>query len=111
MKDELITFETANLAEKKNYPFEWVVIDNEKVPLNMPTQSVLHKWLREKHGIYICIIPTVTASWTFKTITVISERDSDLPPYKNVSGEYFSTYEEALETGLLEVLSLIKNNE
>src|SRR5690606_34799908 len=59
-----------------------------------PTQDQLQKWIRDKHGIHILIIPTITSDWTFKTINVISERDNDvikgvkdvseIPPYKNV---------------------------
>jgi len=82
-----------------------------------PTQSLLQKWLREVHGIHIVIIPTVTSYWTYKTLTVLSERDndiikgiksvSDLPPYDNVCGEDFSTYELALEDALQKSLILI----
>ena len=85
-----------------------------------PTQSLLLKWLREKHGIHILVIPTITSDWTYKTITVTSERDndvilgiksvSDLPPYTEVCGEDFRTYEDALENGLIESLKLIKND-
>ena len=82
-----------------------------------PTQSFLQKWLRKVHGRHIVLIPTITSHWTFKDVRVISEIDndaikgvksiSDLPPYKNVSGQDFSTYEEALEKALQEALKLI----
>lgn len=82
-----------------------------------PTQSLLAKWLREKHGLYIMIIPTITSSWTYKIVTVLSERDndvilgiksvSDLPPYKNVCGYDFNTYEDAMEDALKESLKQI----
>jgi len=82
-----------------------------------PTQAILAKWLREEHGVHILIIPTVTADWTHKTIKVLSKLDndvingikkvSDLPPYKEVCGEDFSTYELALEDALKEVLNTI----
>jgi hypothetical protein len=83
-----------------------------------PTQAELHKWLIEQHGQYICVIPTVTANWTFKTIGVLYHVDfdvmsglkdvSDLPPYKEVNKYDYSTYEQALEAGLIEVLKQIK---
>jgi hypothetical protein len=43
-----------------------------------PTQSELQRWLREKYGIHIVLIPTVTSNWTYKTITIMSERDNDV---------------------------------
>lgn len=83
-----------------------------------PTQELLHKWLREIHGLYVFVIPTVTAAWTYKIITVISKRDddvimglksvSDLPPYKGVCGYDFGTYELALEDALVECLKQVK---
>ena len=78
-----------------------------------PTQSLLQKYFREKYSIHILIIPTITANWTYKTIKFISEIDDDviiglisvdsLPPYTEVCGEDFSTYEDALEDALLKV--------
>lgn len=83
-----------------------------------PTQAKLHKWMRENHGLHVICIPTVTSSWTFKSVTVLSKRDddvimgiksvSDLPPYKEVHGYDYRTYEDALEAGLLECLEQIK---
>ena len=94
--------------------------EHDNVICNAPPQHVLQKWLREIHGIHIVIIPTVTSFWTYKTVTVISERDndvikgiksvSDLPPYKEVCGYDFNTYEDALEDALFESLKLITNN-
>lgn len=83
-----------------------------------PTQSLLQKFLREIHGYHIVIIPTITSNWTFKIVKVISEADndyisgiksvSDMPPYKEVSGYDFSTYEDALEEGLYEALQFLE---
>lgn len=139
MIDKVIDFETAKILYTKDFKelingcyqnFEsndgkkigdflpMTNINNQFGELfSAPTQSLLQKWLREIHGIHIILIPTITSSWTYKTITVISKRDnevilgiksvSDLPPYKEVCGYDFSTYEEALEVGLLTGLSLI----
>lgn len=138
MKDQLISFDVAKLAKEKGfkeYCFAYFSISGEEKYFRedgmyyhsngangrlilRPTQSLLHKWLREEHGIYILIIPTLTSDWTFKTITIISKRDDDvisglksvseLPPYKNVNGYDYTTYELALEAGLLEALKMIK---
>ena len=132
---KLIKLETARLAKEKGFdglvlfyqnPIHGVVtIKGGACDMNsfgtnyysLPTQSLLQKWLREKFGYHVVIIPTVTSNWTFKTIKVLSEMDndvisglksvSDLPPYKEVSGIDFSTYELALEEGLIEILKQI----
>lgn len=75
------------------------------------------KWLREKHGVHIVIIPTVTTNWTYKTVRVMSEIDDDvilglksvseLPPYTEVCGYDFNTYEDALEDAIKETLKTI----
>ena len=137
MEEQFVSFETAKLAKQKKYPqmdyLSYVLPDdknkypyltgihpchfNSKKVFHAPTQTLLQRWLREIHGIHIVIIPTVTSFWTYKTVTVISERDddvikgiksvSDLPPYKEVCGYDFNTYEDALEYALFESLKLI----
>lgn len=114
MIEQIINLETAKLAKERGF----VDIKNSNTLPHFSTQSLLQKWLREIHGIHIVLIPTITSSWTYKIITVTSKRDdevilgiksvSDLPPYKKVCGYDFSTYEEALEVGLVEGLKLIK---
>lgn len=72
-----------------------------------PTQSLLQKWLRDVHGISVlatlddtlshyCIVGTLhpQASWIGQSFST-----------KHV----YSSYEQALEAGLLESLKLIKN--
>lgn len=83
-----------------------------------PTQSILSTWLRSEHGVHIIIIPTITSAWMYKTVRVTSKVDDDvilglksvseLPPYNDVCGEDFNTYEDAMESCLRECLSQIK---
>lgn len=138
MKKELVTFKTAKLAKEKGfntscwyyygtYPNESDTLNESGVKLDVntsswaisaPEQWMLHKWLREKHGRHVICIPTVTASWTFKILRIIEEVDddviignkyvSDLPPYKEVHGYDYSTYEQALEEGMIEHLKQIE---
>lgn len=138
MKDELIKFETAKLAKEKGFDapcrnyFLWderngvwnfplnanEMLLGDESNFNRPTQSLLQRWVREVHGIHFVMIPTITSAWTYKLLTVLSERDndviigiksiSDVPPYKDVCGYDFSTYELALESALLEALNLIQ---
>jgi len=69
-----------------------------------PTQSLLQKWFRENHNIDIISIPVrwtgheEIAYWTY-AIKSIQPVGKEL--YK------FNTYEEALETGLVEALNRI----
>ena len=69
MKDELVSFKVAKLAKEKgfNYAYEFYDKDGELEEFGMvggwssstnenypsPTQSLLQKWLREKHNIHI----------------------------------------------------------
>ena len=116
MEEQLVLSKTAILAKEKKFNISCRYCTGDNVQL--PTQTLLQRWIRETHGIHIVIIPTVTSFWTYKTVTVISDRDddvikgiksvSDLPPYKEVCGYDFNTYEDALEDALFEALKLIK---
>ena len=70
MEDEIVSFLVAKLARDKGFKEDcWLFYDNgstlthsiTKVSNKMkliaaPTQSLLQRWLREKHGIYIELI-------------------------------------------------------
>jgi len=123
VKEQVITLETAKLAKevKLRYPHKsWydsphlakpeVVLNNSKHDDDMypaPTQSLLQKWLRDKHNIHV--------------IPVSGEHG--LPHYDfccmfynghwfNASQEVsdYDSYEEALEDGLQTALEFIKLN-
>jgi len=126
MEDQIITFETAKLAKEKGFQEEVKnyfkigalskgLIEEDCITTDInfkfsdrpmwarPTQSLLQRWLRERHDIHI---------WCEKQ-------------HKDVVGKYgyrigmdleHSTftfnnwsYEDALEEGLKEALKLIKN--
>ena len=125
MEEQLISFETAKLAKKKEFneicQYYYEILDKPITLQKMscsnaegykqptaPTQSVLQKWLREVHHIHFEIKP-------------IFDVKDNLKPYhisviKNPSGKDFEyeivgsldTYEETLEIGLQEALKLIK---
>ena len=128
MQEQRISFETAKLAKEKgfilNYPTAcytddgqlWVSenllserITGKPKPLlifNAPTQSLLQKWLREKHNIL------VEPSWEgTHEIYSINYRIIILGNtiYKDFRGCFDGqSYEQALEVGLQEALKLIK---
>jgi hypothetical protein len=86
-----IKFNTAILAEDKGYD---------------DRQSGLQTWLREEHNMYVIVLPTISMAWTFKIINIGNE-NIETPPYNNVDAYDYSTYEEALEEGLIKALNLI----
>lgn len=120
MKEQLISFETAKLAKEKG--FDWKcdafsygkdnvtndilvrVYEDEKDFYEMPTQSLLQKWLREKHKLNIEIgMQYKVWFYSINKLPYNSFDDSDIK-----GGTKFNTYEEALEEGLLNALKLIK---
>ena len=124
MKEELITFKTAKLAKEVGFhQYENVnfftkegkeIIDYYKKNYNKasihiarPTQSLLQRWLREKHGIDVWASPYWITSIGKTTkgyeVNIIAKKGNE--SQNNVG---FITYEEALEAGLLQTLKLIK---
>lgn len=142
MEEQLISFETSKLAKEKGFESDvshsiYTEIGELKDPIaqmdlmrnqesiqeyfkliksfpSAPTQSLLQKWLREFHNIYVESYHDLTAdgkgirfytNWGF-----IQQKDID--GNQNVNGWYdeyndWKTYEEALEFGLHEGLKLI----
>jgi hypothetical protein len=133
MKEQLISYQTAKLANLKGFDPNVKLRKNTHYsdltesldPLGVggavvvhhyyaATQSLLQKWLRETHNIYVDSYHDLTAdgkniqyytSWGF-----LQQKDAN--GNKNVNGWYdeyydWKTYEEALEFGLQEALKLI----
>ena len=123
LKEELVTFETAKLAKEKGiifndiFPFNYSCYlyngdlknsdtykDSEKIQSNIPTQSLLQKWLREEHKLCVsieCVNSDLTWDWSVRGVTKFLQEE--YMPDINYS------YEEALEKGLQEALKIIKN--
>ena len=139
MLEELVTFETAKLATKKGFgnfceemfdksgkPYSQRFLYKSAIPTgyNRPTQSLLQKWLREVHNIYVSSLPYQDYSDNWKPIDLMYYYSViDLNKFikqdinNGTIGELgsdinFKTYEEALEIGLQQALQLIpKTNE
>lgn len=126
MKEQLISIETAKLAKEKGFreitlrywanyyegePKEkWKLMHSHEISLNWmeyaaPTQSLLQKWLRDEHGVFVLILPTINMYFAFKVMDIGVKIET--PPCKDVDGTDYATYEEALEAGLQEALKLI----
>lgn len=124
MKEELVSFETAQLAKKKGfnlsckYGIETSLYTNKGEHvyysnygffgsglsgsyIKAPTQAALSKWLREEYNINVWVIPM----WDYDYRVHWARERGKMSNYE--LGNY-KTYEEALETGLIEALKLIK---
>ena len=138
MREQLISFETAYLAKKKRFDIEQefyydennkkyllkdLYLDNiqRSKPLNYynaPTQSLLQKWIREKHNINIMISDFIDSEtgieWDYEIVEIGIDIDENghytpLIAYSTDDpNRKFKTYEKALEIGLLKSLELIK---
>jgi hypothetical protein len=137
MKEKLVEFKTAKLAKEKGFNVEYTscqmfyITDEEginyledkprRTPFEhhtyilSPTQSLLQKWLREKHKIYVDtnhsrVNDDEEVTLHQSNITIVSCIHSyNFKWIKESSDCYGETYEEALEKGLYEALKLIKN--
>ena len=131
MEDTRITFEAAKLAKEKGFPQEpnrlkipyynykgefkgdvkdWLrkylrkedTSDVESV--SAPTQSLLAKWLREQHNIYVT---SQIGNLDFINTYHYEIRYIDKNKFMCKVNGNFKTYEEAYEIGLQEALKLI----
>ena len=122
--EKLVEFETAKLAKEKSIEIDCrntfdVMNSNIYEDLNAragfidsyprPTQEGLKNILRKNHFLYVLLIPTVTCCWTFKIIDIQCDPQNEIerPPYSGVDAFDYSTYEEAVESGLKEALTKI----
>ena len=126
MKEQLITFDTAKLAKEKGFDelTKYIYFNGElsgltlddynylgdkklrKNVLSAPTQSLLQKWLREKHNIQVCNnLHYKVGGGIAGYLIDISHPNGD---FKSTSISE-NTYEEALEKGLQESLKLIES--
>ena len=119
MNEQLISFETAKLAKEKGFfngdIFYFFKNNGEltykdrsdkfvSYDISSPTQSLLQKWLREKHHLIIIVAYQYEHDSTPYSYWIYKELQS-LPINQWVND--LNTYEEALELGLQEALKLI----
>ena len=96
-------------TKKYNHDFKKVTVTcthsnqeftNEKY--SAPTQSLLQKWLRERHGINVFL------NYNYRRIGFLYNLHNLEFGNYYTSNPSFNTYEEALEEGLQQALKLIK---
>lgn len=134
MKEELISFETAKLAKEKGFdvgcgcsyneqkeqeinPYFYGntfgnsllnnsdFIESGDVNIEAPTRSLLQKWLRKYHGIYVYTEQEKIHNKLKFSFYIMNGEDSFL--WDDLD-DYHNEYEEALEKGLHKALKLIK---
>jgi hypothetical protein len=129
MKEQIVSFETAKLAKEKGFDKVWcnniycvgfndLPEDKEIIECDLrnnvdgqfhlalaPTQSLLQRWLREKHKIHIDLwYNDLTNKWRCECLYLLP-----LMAVLSVNCNEHPTYEEALEEGLYQALKLIKD--
>lgn len=114
MKDELIKIETALLAKEKGFKditFNKRASNGELYEIDdFPTQSLLQKWIREVHNIYIYVEPfwdSLEHALNEKSKPEFVGWWIDETIGESEPAEYHSTYEQALEQALIEALQSI----
>ena len=107
MEDTRINFETAKLSKEKGCDLESCtcggypdcICSDKRI-----SQSLLAKWLREKHNIIVLVDYEGIDGYYYKYYYYINE----VKKY-NASDKNYITFEEAYEIGLQETLKLINN--
>lgn len=117
---QYITFETAKLAKEKGFtqfggryytkdgngPFGYISECDVKDGFPCVTQSLLARWIREKHNIHIDSYHNASGYLYYinKTNgTLVYDSDFDGPN----DGGAWNSYKEAMESGLQEALKII----
>ena len=130
MEEQLISIETAILAKEKGfdeitrYYFNEYGMSKDSSSTSLywysddgfcrrPTQSLLQKWLRDKHNIDIQILRNKPGYNEYKVEIYKTNNTNEYIYFtiKEKDGIYikwFKTYEAALEKGLYQALTLIK---
>ena len=129
MKEDLITLDTAKLAKEKGFNFSEIEIRDsntlkvagnvkerldyfetmeESNLIQLPTQALLQKWLREDHDIHIKIEAPIIIEGVWHYGLYYNDKFNKEWNLMRDAGGVGKCYEEALEKGLQEALKLIK---
>lgn len=120
MKEQLISFETAKLAKEKGFGLKSANKYDDEGRIIEPilqvsceiyypfcSQSLLQKWLREKHGIFVSInVMPCSGLVDFNYIIRFSKDIGRVECSNEILVN--NKFEEALEKGLKEALKLIQ---
>jgi hypothetical protein len=131
MEEELIAFETAQLAHQKGFTWPSLYYDNadgerffvpyaHRLPEGMfwaPSQSLLNRWLKDQHGFYVEVYPEVDfvaeavipGKWLYYVVDLRNQHRARFMerPDGTIA---FANCELALETGLFAALTLLADD-
>lgn len=108
MTEQLVTTETLELIKGMGRLPE-LRSDIQKVygiGMGVPTQSLVQKWLRDDHNIWVTISFGYKIEWEVREVTDGYVWNMDKP---TESDGLCDTYEDALEQGLQTALKLLSN--
>lgn len=126
MEEQIISFETAKLAKEKGFKIyvnTYHIVRNDQYlgqktwghrenfnsvdnKISAPTQSLLQKWLRDKHKIHITIdYLELSEKWAAQACYYLE--DTTFP---RTDGKIGDSYEDALEQALHEALKLLNRD-
>ena len=126
MNKDYVSLEVAKLLKEKGFDWfcnnkQYLVIErvlDSLNPLNSlelkiysrPRLFIAQEWLRKEKGIYVWVEPVVGGKWTVSFCDLnVSAEESDWVERELHKDGYpiYNTFEEALQTGILEALKLI----
>ena len=119
-EDDLVTYETALLAWEKGFNIDcgWKIRKLEdgsftytncsKLGVEQPTQSLLKKWLREKHNIHVNNFCEIWSDLHHNYHSKINfQKDGFWEWFIPTKGKDNLSYKDALEIGLYQCLQLV----
>ena len=126
MNEDYVSLEVAKLLKEKGFDWfcnnkQYLVIERMLDSLNpinslefkfysRPRLFIAQEWLRKEKGIYVWVEPVVGGKWTVSFCDLnVSAEESDWVERELHKDGYpiYNTFEEALQTGILEALKLI----
>lgn len=133
MRDDVILLDTAKLARDKGFKipcdaryywdYKWKLSlmgvvkctnsgdlkDGENVSYCAPTQSLIQKWLRDEHKIYVTVSSIEYGESIIFDYSI--KQKAQIFGFSDIQSKIqeFKTYEEALEAGIIKALNLIKS--
>lgn len=119
-EDDLVTYETALLAREKGFNIDcgWKIRKLEdgsfthtncsKLGVEQPTQSLLKKWLQEKHNIHVNNFCEIWSDLHYNYHSKINfQKDGFWEWFIPTKGKDNLSYKDALEIGLYQCLQLV----
>lgn len=112
MKDELVTLGTAKLAKEKEFNIPTINYFFDKEYYLQPTQSLLARWVREKHRICIQIHPLIGNKYEWRLFFLqkpLEGGEGFENKFLDNTGalKEYDSFEEAMEKALFEALTII----